>query len=88
MKEDGYFMRINLQVHLNVEDQKLAQSGSFVVRKESDIPKIAHDWIRKIKRETSYRDTYIEKVLVNSEKDITEEVRKIDEAPIPEMDNL
>jgi hypothetical protein len=81
-------MRINLQIHLDIEDQNVTRSGSFTVRKAEDIPEIAYEWIRQIKRETSYRDTHIEKVLVNSEKDITEEVRKIDEAPIPDMDDI
>jgi hypothetical protein len=56
------------------------QSGSFTVMKEEDIPKIAYEWIRQIKRETGYRQTHIEKVIVDSEKDITEKVRAIEEA--------
>ncbi|WP_248892086.1 hypothetical protein [Bacillus methanolicus] len=69
-----------------LKGNKLMQSGSFTVKKVENIPSIAHEWIRKIKRETGYRPTRIEKVFLNSEKDITEEVRAIDEAPIPDID--
>jgi hypothetical protein len=62
------------------------QSGSFTVMKEEDIPKIAHEWIRQIKRETGYRSTHIEKVIVDIEKDIKEKVRALDEAAIPNID--
>jgi hypothetical protein len=81
-------MWINLSIHLNIEDQKVTRSGSFMVRKEEDIPAVAYDWIRQIKKETGYRDTRIEKVMVNSKKDIKEEVRAIDKAPIPDMDDI
>ncbi|WP_248892213.1 hypothetical protein [Bacillus methanolicus] len=69
-----------------LESNKLMQSESFTVKKVENIPSIAHEWIRQIKRETGYRDTIIEKVLVNNEEDITKEVREIDEAPIPDID--
>ncbi|AIE61732.1 hypothetical protein [Bacillus methanolicus] len=79
-------MKIKLTVHLDVEDQKLLQFGDFTVRKEEDIPGTAYEWICEIKKETGYRDTCINKVIVNNEKDITEEVREIDEEPIPDID--
>ncbi|MDE3841073.1 hypothetical protein C0966_17570 (plasmid) [Bacillus methanolicus] len=79
-------MIIHLKVHFDIEGNKLMQSGTFTVRKEEDIPTVAYKWIQKIKRETGYRDTRIDKVIVNNEKDITEEVRALDEAPIPDID--
>ncbi|EIJ79094.1 hypothetical protein PB1_16094 [Bacillus methanolicus PB1] len=79
-------MKIKLTVHLDIEGQKLMQSGSFSARREEDIPGIAYEWIQQIKRETGYRDTRIEKVIVDNEKDITEEVRAINKTPIPDID--
>jgi hypothetical protein len=81
-------MKFILTVHLDIEGQKLMQYGDFTARRVEDIPRIAYEWIQHIKRETGYRPTYIEKVIVDSEKDITEEVRAIDEAPIPEMNDI
>ncbi|MDE3840984.1 hypothetical protein C0966_17100 (plasmid) [Bacillus methanolicus] len=78
-------MRIKLTIHLDIDGNKLLQSGSFSARKEEDIPGIAYEWIQQIKRETGYRPTRIEKVIVNGEKDITEKVRTLDKAPIPDI---
>jgi hypothetical protein len=79
-------MKIILTVHLDIEGQKLMQYGDFTARREEDISGIAYEWIQQIKRETGYRQTHIEKVIVDSEKDITEKVRALDEAPIPNID--
>lgn len=81
-------MRINLQIHLNIEGNKSMSRGSFTVKREEDIPRIAYEWIRKIKRETGYRNTIIDKVIVNNEKDITDEVREIEQAQIDDELNL
>ncbi|UQD53806.1 hypothetical protein C0971_09885 [Bacillus methanolicus] len=78
-------MKIKLTVHLDIEGNKLMQSGSFTVRKEEEIPGIAYEWIRQIKRDTGYRNTVIEKVVYNGEQDITEKVQALDKAPIPDI---
>ncbi|MEJ9151672.1 MULTISPECIES: hypothetical protein [Bacillus] len=79
-------MKIKLTVHLDIEGQKLMQSGDFKARRKEDIPGIAYEWIQKLKKETGYRDTRINKVIVNNEKKITEKVREIDEEPILDID--
>lgn len=66
----------------------MASQGSFTVKKEEDIPALAYEWIKDIKKKTGYRKTVIDKVIANNEKDITEEVREINEAPIPHMDDF
>lgn len=78
-------MRVNIQIHYNIEGSRGLSRGEFNL-KEKDIPQFAHNWIERIKRETGYRKTIIEKVLVDNEKDIIEEVMKIGNV-IPE-DNL
>jgi hypothetical protein len=52
--------------------------------KKKIYPKVAHDWIMRIRRETGYYgdESTIEKVLVDGEKDITDKVKEIDEAPL------
>lgn len=54
-------MRITLKVHLNIEGCSSQRGGEFNVRKEEDIPKLTHDWIRSIMMETGYRKTGIKK---------------------------
>ncbi|MDE3840758.1 hypothetical protein C0966_15890 [Bacillus methanolicus] len=79
-------MKIKLTIHLDIEGNKLMRSGYFTARREEDIPGIAHEWIRQIKRETGYRNTVIEKVVYNGEQDITEKVQALDKEHIPDMD--
>jgi hypothetical protein len=68
-------MKFNLNVVLNIEGTNVVQGGEFYAKRKEDIAGIANEWIRKIKMDTGYRDTVIVEVLVNSETDITEEVR-------------
>jgi hypothetical protein len=77
-------MRASIDVHLIVNGNRTLKRGDFNVLKVEDIPKVAHDWIRKIRRETGYygEDSIIEKVIVDDNKDITFEVKVIDEAPL------
>lgn len=77
-------MEITLIVQLNIEGTRSIRGGSFpVIPKEfKDNPDftaavIAYQFIQDCKKETGYRDTLIEKVIYNGEKDITEIVRGI-----------
>lgn len=80
-------MYINLQLNLNIEGNRCSCGGDFKVWKEAEIPQLAFQWINKIKRETGYRTTIIEKVIWNNEKDITKDVIKLAQAPLP-IDDL
>jgi hypothetical protein len=77
-------MKASIDVHLVVNGSRTLKRGDFNVLRSEDIPKVAHDWIRKIRRETGYyaEDSLIEKVIVDGNKDITFEVKVIDEAPL------
>jgi hypothetical protein len=77
-------MKASIDVHLVVNGTKTLKRGDFNVLRTEDIPKVAHDWIRRIRRETGYygEDSLIEKVIVDGDKDITYEVKVIDEAPL------
>lgn len=75
-------MKIILKVDLNIEGSREMKAGEFSVRKEDDIPAAAYSWIRSIKMETGCRETEIERVTWNQENDITDKVRKIDDAPL------
>jgi hypothetical protein len=77
-------MKASINVHLVVNGTRLLKRGVFNVLRSEDIPKVAHEWIRRIRRETGYygADSLIEKVIVDGDRDITFEVKVIDEAPL------
>jgi hypothetical protein len=81
-------MNITIEVHLNIQGTRLSKGGNFNLKYNEDVPIFAYNWINQIKRETGYRPTIIEKVLVNGDNDITLLVKSIDEAPIPDLDFL
>jgi hypothetical protein len=77
-------MRASIDVHLIVNGTRTLKRGDFNVLRSEDIPKVAHDWIMRIRRETGYygEESLIEKVIVDGDKDITFQVKVIDEAPL------
>lgn len=77
-------MKASIDVHLIVNGAKTLIRGDFQIRKAEDIPKTAHNFIRQIRRESGFygEDSIIEKVIVDGEKDITFEVKVIDETPL------
>lgn len=86
-------MRVSIDVFLNIEGSKLRSGGSFNVnpRQYKDDPDLAvaivsFQYIHGIIKETGYRETFIEKVLYEGNKDITEMTRQI--KWIPPEDNL
>ncbi|MCM3727064.1 hypothetical protein M3226_15385 [Neobacillus cucumis] len=81
-------MEFNLEVHLNIDETGLLARGRFSARKREEMSNVAHQYIQSIKRETGYRKTLIEKVIVNGTEDITGEVKKIENRPIPPMDDI
>jgi hypothetical protein len=83
-------MRITIDVHLRINGTRTLKSSYFDVYKEELIPNIAYDWIKQIRFETGYygKDSIIERVVFNSDQDITLLVKRIDEAPIPDLDFL
>lgn len=79
-------MKVTIEVHLMINGIRNSLGGVFQVKRKEDIPRTAHNWIKQIKKETGYRPTVIERVVVEGDKDITDLVKEIDEAPIPEID--
>jgi hypothetical protein len=77
-------MKASINVHLVVNGTRTLKRGVFTVLRSEDIPKVAHNWIRQIRRETGYygNESIIEQVIVDGDKDITFEVKVIDEAPL------
>jgi hypothetical protein len=77
-------MKASIDVHLVVNGTRTLKRGDFNVLRSEDIPKVAHDWIRRIRRETGYygEDSLIEKIIVDGDQDITDKVKEIDEAPL------
>ncbi|MEH7158976.1 hypothetical protein [Neobacillus drentensis] len=81
-------MEFNLEVHLIIEGSGLVAKGRFSTRNNKEIVNVAHNYIRSIMHDTGYRRTFIEKVIVNCTEEITEEVREIENRPIPPMDDI
>jgi hypothetical protein len=77
-KKEVMFMKFNVDVHLKIDGTGMFSGGSFTARRKSDIPGVAHQYIQEIKRETGFRPTLIEKVMVNGSEDITDKVQKIE----------
>jgi hypothetical protein len=77
-------LKASIDVYLLVNGSKTLKRGDFQVLRLEDIPKVAHDWIRRIRRETGYygNESVIEKVIVDGDKEITDKVKEIDEAPL------
>lgn len=78
-------MRINLEVHLRIDRNRGLKRGEFNVKREADIVQLTYDWVKYTKKETGYRKTIIEKVTWNEENNITDQVRQLNEAPLPDL---
>lgn len=72
-------MNINITVDYIINDTGVSRSGRFKVKK--DVVHTAYEWIMQIQREHGY-DLVLEKVIVDGSKDITEEIKKMFEAPL------
>lgn len=77
-------MKINLNIQLNIEGTKSIRGGSFPVNTQEfkdnpdfTVAVIAYQFIQDCKKETGFRDTVIEKVIYDGDKDITEIVKEI-----------
>jgi hypothetical protein len=77
-------MKASIDVYMIVNGTKSLKRGEWQVRDATEIPKVAYEWIMRIRKETGYygNDSLIEKVIVDGDKDITFEVKVIDETPL------
>ncbi|WGG47698.1 hypothetical protein [Rossellomorea sp. DA94] len=80
-------MRFNLSVSLSIDGIGNKAGGTFYARANNEVVKVAYDYVRSIKMQTGMRHTVIEEVIVNSEHDITEDVKNYREYD-PDFDNL
>jgi hypothetical protein len=83
-------MKASINVHLIVNGTRTLKRGSINVLRLEDIPKVAHNWIRQIRKETGYygQQSIIEKVIADGNQDITEQVKEIDNRPIQPLDDV
>lgn len=83
-------MKITINLHMIINGTRTMKCGDFYVKASEDIPKFAYNWIYQTRKETGYfgHQSIIEKVIVDGNKDITEAVKNIDEAPIEKMDDI
>ncbi|MBY0098782.1 hypothetical protein [Mesobacillus maritimus] len=81
-------MMVPLEVRIRIEETSIYSCGYILIRNKSDLSRSAYDYIQNIKRETGYRNTFIEKVVVNGTEDLTEEVRKIINLQLPTIGDI
>lgn len=85
-------MNITIQIFYTSDyDSKLMQKASFPVntyhfkqKPDQEAARVAFEWWKLIKHDLSYR-VKIEKVIYNGENDITELIKQLDNAPIPDL---
>jgi hypothetical protein len=82
-------MRISIELHMIVNGTRSLKRGVFDANRNEDIAQFAYGWVKHVRMETGYfgNQSIIEKVIVDGDKDFTDKVKEIDNAPIPD-DNL
>jgi hypothetical protein len=77
-------MKVIIETILNIDGSRGLKRGEFSVRDRDfrDNPDfavsiVAYEWIQEQRKETGYRETFIEKVTWNEAHDITDEVKRI-----------
>lgn len=86
-------MNITIEIHFKSDsDSKIMKRGSFPVNvskfnkdQNREAARVAFEWWKQIKHENSYR-IKIEKVTYDEINNITELVKQLDNAPIPDLD--
>ncbi|WP_042458933.1 hypothetical protein [Neobacillus dielmonensis] len=81
-------MRFYVKVSLNIEGTGISCGRYLAARDQAGVPSVAFQYIQSIKRQTGYRSTIIEKVMVDGIQDITKKVKEIENRPIPPMDDI
>jgi hypothetical protein len=81
-------MRITIELHMIVNGTRSMKRGVFDINRNEDIAQFAYGWVKHVRMETGYfgNQSIIEKVIVDGDQDITEQVKAIAEAPIPDLD--
>lgn len=68
-------MQVHITIHLDIAGNKVMKRANFNINKEDDVVRVAYEFICQIKKETGFRDTVIEEVILNNKNDITESIR-------------
>lgn len=72
-------MNIHIEVHFKINGIGVLRKGSFRIK--NDEVHTAYDFICQMQRDYPY-DLILRKVIVNGDKDITDEVKKMFVAPL------
>jgi hypothetical protein len=83
-------MRISIELHMIVNGTRSLKRGGFDVNRNEDIAQFAYGWVKHVRMETGYfgNQSIIEKVIVDGDRDITDLVKAIDEAPVEELPDI
>jgi hypothetical protein len=81
-------MRITIELHMIVNGTRSLKRGVFDINRNEDIAQFAYGWVKHVRMETGYfgNQSIIDKVIVDGDKDFTDKVKEIDNAPIPDID--
>jgi hypothetical protein len=67
-------MKFQVDLYVIIDGNRLNQSYTFYCDRSVLVDRVS-EWLRKIKYDTGYRETVLERVMVNREFDIAEEVK-------------
>jgi hypothetical protein len=83
-------MRISIELHMIVNGTRSLKRGVFDANRNEDIAQFAYGWVKHVRMETGYfgNQSIIEKVIVDADRDITDLVKAIDEAPVEELPDI
>lgn len=72
-------MNVRIQITYLTEGGRAQQSGTFPLKRKKP-EEVAFEWLQQIKRKVNYK--HLISVIVDGKEDITEEVLKLEKAPL------
>ncbi|MCA1058131.1 hypothetical protein LCL96_04260 [Rossellomorea aquimaris] len=71
-------MNFDMKLHISIEDTGILRFNRFSCRRDK-LPELASKWKYQVWREHGCREMLVEKILVNEDEDIKEEVKEYEE---------
>ncbi|NMH68629.1 hypothetical protein HF072_07520 [Bacillus sp. RO3] len=68
-------MKYDMKLHMRIEDTGILRFNQFNCRRDK-LPELASKWKYQVWKEHGCRDMLVEKILVNDEEDIKDEVKE------------
>ncbi|WP_341356630.1 hypothetical protein [Rossellomorea sp. y25] len=71
-------MNFDMKLHIKIEDTGILRFNRFSCRRDK-LPELASKWKYQVWREHGCREMLVEKILVNEDEDIKDEVKEYEE---------